>query len=509
VDVHAIGPLLDDYIPIVLAATATPGATVAIADARGIFYSRAFGSANLADGTMLAPASVLHGGSLSKMCVATAVLQLFERGEIDIHEPISRYLRDIDVSNPLGERAITAYDLLTHQSGLATDTIDATLTPPADLATHLASGYKASHTPEYHGVWPRWVCRVGEHFNYSTFGIATLGQLVAEANPAGASFTQFLGDNVFAPLGMTSSVIPPNYTSEGTPSDILSRMATGYAQFGPQCVPTPVIHSATYPGTALLTTAEDYVRLLLALMEGGRLGGTQILGEGITQSMLTPQRNIEMAGRVLPDIYTGLGVDIRNTGCDDFVFGHRGGYPFGWWAEARAYPRLGFAIVVMANVWDLVNWFNPADRIAPGLIAEFVVRSALDAASVSYSPPSSPQRQASYTMGLLLAERIRALLGADELLDPAMVSALASDARPLTPLLGPDSWDAAAFAAGATAINNFEPRPETLKAFLDSDACLVHPDLLALYAFSFGSRRPRSVMPHPHYGYGPRQEPGA
>ena len=59
---------------------------------------------------------------MGKTYTATAVMQLVERGVMELDEPINKYLKEFQVINPLGARDITLRDLLTHRSGLSGNT---------------------------------------------------------------------------------------------------------------------------------------------------------------------------------------------------------------------------------------------------------------------------------------------------------------------------------------------------------------------------------------------------
>lgn len=63
--------------------------------------------------------SVTRAASVSKMYTAIAVLQLAEKGAVDLAAPIAEYLPELALDNPLGGRAVTVRDLLTYRSGLA------------------------------------------------------------------------------------------------------------------------------------------------------------------------------------------------------------------------------------------------------------------------------------------------------------------------------------------------------------------------------------------------------
>jgi len=102
--------------------TRTPGLSLAVARKGSVIWAEAFGMSDLARRRPMTIDATCRVGSFSKTYVAIAVMQLIERGVLELDTPVRRYLPDVDVSNPLGEREVTVYDLLTYRSGLAMDT---------------------------------------------------------------------------------------------------------------------------------------------------------------------------------------------------------------------------------------------------------------------------------------------------------------------------------------------------------------------------------------------------
>jgi len=483
---------LADYVPHVLEATGTPGVTIAIAGRQGVVYSRGYGYANLADGTSMTPYDVLPVGSVSKWFVAIAVLQLAERGLLDLYAPIVRYIADFPVSNPLGARAVTVYDLLVHSSGLRTDTPSAGLTRSGDLADHLSSVLGQTQGREYGGIGALWTARVGERVQYSNLGWDILGHLVATVNPDGCSYSQYVANTILEPLGMTSSCIPdPN--SENLGPRLGDRCATGYARFGSLVFPSPAIHLAAHPGAGMLSTAEDLAQWLTAALNGGRGRAGPILASRSMRQMLTPHVSRKLPGD--SDVLVcGLGVQLHNLGRPDWSYGHSGARFYGWWTECRAYPRLGFAVAVGCNVWDLTRFVNPRERIAPGLITDFVARLASTPRPTTRKPAGTRAWRVSYAMGLLLVDRVRGVLGIEEALTPAAIKTMTDGARHV-PGWKETEWDPRGFAAGIEAGNDGVLSAAEFRAFIDSDACCVSRDDLDLYELEAGGSR--ALFPAP------------
>ena len=131
-------------------------------------------------------------GSITKTMVAVCVLRLVERGEIDLGDRIGDHLPGA----PAGESTI--FQLLTHTSGLASET-----PPPWWERT------PGEHRPNLHDILPEPPHRhpPGRVHHYSNPGFGLLGALVAEH--AGRPWFEVVREDVLDPLGMTRTGYEP------------------------------------------------------------------------------------------------------------------------------------------------------------------------------------------------------------------------------------------------------------------------------------------------------------
>ncbi|MGH3669420.1 MAG: serine hydrolase domain-containing protein [Pseudonocardiaceae bacterium] len=475
---------LPEYVPLVLEATRTPGVTVAVATLDGVVYSHGHGFANQREGSRMSSDTVIPIGSVSKWFLAAMVLRLVDEQRLDPHAPIEQYITDFPVRNPLGQRAITTYDLLTHRSGLRTGMPDVAFTPFDSPAAYLSSALRSTRGREYNGIGQLWTARVGERFQYSNLGWGVLGHVVATV--MGSSYGHCVDATIFAPLGMVSSCVPdygtdPNGHGREREHRLTVRSCMGYARFGSLMVPSPHIYMATPAATGMLTTAEDLARWAMSALEGsaGGGGGGRILEHRTFCEMVTPQ----VAGLVPgddPTVRWGLGVQLRNIGQANHAFGHAGTRPYGWWTECRVYPHLGLGVAVCANASDLTRFVNPPDRMAPGLITEFIAGIVETGRAPARRSASHDAWEASYAMGVLLVDRFRGVLGIREAISPAAIDKMV-DAR--EPVAGAEvtAWDSRGFRAGIEAGNVGELTASGVRRVTDSDDGVLGRAYLDLY----------------------------
>ncbi|OBG44434.1 serine hydrolase [Mycolicibacterium fortuitum] len=200
-DFSRVSQLVNDAI----AVPRLPGAVVQIGHGGNVVFRQAYGSRKLAgepglDGSP-APAepmtedTIFDLASLSKsLTTATAILQLYEQGKVQLDEPVQTYLPDFNPANDSRRGKVTVRMLLTHTSGLAGDL-------SLDGPWGLDKPDKAEGIHRALGAWV--VFEPGERFHYSDIGFIILGALLEKIT--GEPEDIYIHNNVFAPLGMSDT----------------------------------------------------------------------------------------------------------------------------------------------------------------------------------------------------------------------------------------------------------------------------------------------------------------
>src|SRR4051794_40845910 len=171
-----------------------PGAVLLIWHNDQVIYRKAFGHRALEPRRELMTLdTVFDIASLTKVvATTTAVMQLVQRGEVRVNEPVAKYLPEFAQN---GKDDITVRQLLTHFSGL---TEDLDLTQPwQGQATAYRMAF--SQTP---AIPP------GSRFLYSDINFIVLGALVEKVS--GMPLDGYTSKHIFAPLGMAHTrYVPP------------------------------------------------------------------------------------------------------------------------------------------------------------------------------------------------------------------------------------------------------------------------------------------------------------
>ncbi len=255
-----------------------PGATVAIVSNGEVVLSKGYGTANLSEGIAVdSERTLFRIGSISKLFVWTAVMQLVEQGKLDLDADVNDYL-DFEIPNRLYRRSnvsdvapITLKHLMSHSAGFED--------VPADLF-HLHADqtlpldeYVRTHVPAR--VFPP-----GELAAYSNYGSALAGYIVQRVS--GISFAQYVEENIFTPLHMNRSTF-----RQPVDPTLNDDVAKGYRLTEGEFLEGDFAY-ALGPAGGMSSTAENMARFMLAHLDGGMVDGQRILSEEAVRQMHSP-----------------------------------------------------------------------------------------------------------------------------------------------------------------------------------------------------------------------------
>jgi CubicO group peptidase (beta-lactamase class C family) len=358
-----------------IAAGRIPGAVIAIARHGKLVMLDAYGWRDKAAGVAMTTDTIFNIASMTKPMTTVGALMLYERGQLLIGDPLSKYFpkfanmrvaaRDAN-GEPTSEtvpanRPITIQDLMRHTSGIVYGGRGTTLVHKMYPA---GSGDAAR---EYDGAafidklaslpllyQPATVWDYG-------FGLDLLGLTIEQIS--GQTLGQYLKANLFTPLGM-------NDTGFSISADQTARYAkplpndpdTGK----PQSRSPELTQAIKFDcgGGCAASTASDYLRFAMMLMNEGRSGEARFLGPRTVAYMLSDQLgpNIKnLIGNADPtraDYGFGLGLAVRTTPGVVKMMGSVGQFSWpgasgtDWWVD----PKEELAVVYMSAAPGPVRW---------------------------------------------------------------------------------------------------------------------------------------------------------
>jgi len=331
---------LDAAILAALPRLGAPGLSVAIVRDRELRWSAGYGLADLENEVPATPASVYRLASVAKPITATAVLQLAERGKLDLDAPVQRYVPGF----PEKPWPITARQLLAHQSGIRNWSRE------EFHNTRRFSSITESLEPfKDDGL----LFEPGTRTQYTSLGFTLLGAALEGAG--GAPFMDQLRASVFQPAGMESA-------RDDNVFAIVPHRARGYFRHGDGTLANAPLTDTSnrLPGGGLVANAEDVARFASALQRG------LLLKPETLQMALAPQK---LRGGQATGYGFGWVVGRRETrrGARREAY-HVGGQPqvstvlYMW-------PDAGVAVAILANLEGIENALLDLARQAAGIVA--------------------------------------------------------------------------------------------------------------------------------------------
>lgn len=314
-----------------------PGALVTVLDGGEVVFEKAYGMANLTHGIPMTLGTRTNVGSTSKPFTAMALLLLAQRGELDLDDDVRETLPELP---DLGE-TVTIRNLLTHTSGyrefynllaLAGRRID-------------KGGYvDRAEIVEILRRQPALQDAPGTVWNYNNSGYALAAMIVERVT--GRPFPDWMAENVFAPLGMTSTVV------RADPTVVVPNSAQGYllGEDGTWRDATDLYGAMGAGG--IYTTVGDLTRWVRNF-DTMAFGGPDMIREMRTPYML--------AGGDTARTGVGLFVDEMN-GLRRF---HHGGSDIAHRSMVLLLPEIGAGVIVELNTQE------DADGIALQIVEEF------------------------------------------------------------------------------------------------------------------------------------------
>lgn len=300
-------------IPELMRRANVPGMCVAYVRNAKLDHSNCYGVRNVQTREPVSADTVFEAASLSKPVFAYAVLKLVDQGKLDLDAPLSKYLAKPYLEGDPRIDKITARIVLSHRTGF----------------------------PNWrpHGKPLTIAFEPGTRFSYSGEGFVYLQRVVEHIT--GTPLDVYMKHAVFEPLGMTQS----SYlwqTAYNTQS------ATGHDVDGlVQPKDQPDHENAA---ASLQTTATDYARFVIAILQGVGLKPETLAQMETPQIAVDPSCHncLDHEPRELSrQIFWGLGWGIEQVGNTRVLWhwGDNGSFK----AFVAAIPRRKAAVVLLMN----------------------------------------------------------------------------------------------------------------------------------------------------------------
>jgi len=235
-----------------LTSTHVPGVSVAVVENGQYEWGAGFGFADLEDNAPASEHTLFRLASISKSLTATAAMQLWERGQLDLDAPIQKYCP----SFPQKPWPITTREVLGHLGGIrhyksgSQDDLEVGNTKHFD--DPIQAGLRFFENDPL-------LSQPGTQFHYSTHGFTVVGCVMEGASSA--KYTDFMRQNIFAPAGMEHTQLDDRFA-------IISYRTRFYEKTDSGAVRNADFLDSSYkiPGGGWLSSAEDMAHFEVAIL---------------------------------------------------------------------------------------------------------------------------------------------------------------------------------------------------------------------------------------------------
>ena len=292
------------------------------------------GLADIDSDTPITQNTVFRIASITKTFTAIAVMQLWERGSVDLDAPANQYLRAFKLipARP-GFRQPTVQHLLTHTAGIRELLHPWGLLRMRDLGETVKRGRPVPSLAEYYKGGLRVDAEPGTRFTYSNHGFATLGQIVEDVS--GKPLARCFRERIFEPLGMADTDLVRS-------ERVTSRLATGYELRSHGAEAVPDYEVITFPGGGVYSTPRDMARYVAALLAGGAGEHGVVLEPETLTTMFEPQYQPD------PQI-PGIGLAFFRTDLGGHLGIEHDGILPGFDSQIFLAPDAGVGVMAFAN----------------------------------------------------------------------------------------------------------------------------------------------------------------
>lgn len=245
--------------------------TVSIVKDGEIILAKGYGMQNREkDIPVSAERSLFRIGSTSKLFTWTAVMQQYERGNLDLDTDVNEYLKTFQIPDTF-EEPITLKHVMTHTPGFEDGGLGYLINYDPDKASSIRD-FLATHIPAR-------VNKPGAYGSYSNYATALAGLIVQ--NVSGVPFDEYVEQNILKPLGMNNTSF-----REPLPDSIIADMTVGYEREVGVFEPRPYeVLGGVRPAGSVASTSVDMAKFMMAYLNGGTLGDAQILKPETTKLM--------------------------------------------------------------------------------------------------------------------------------------------------------------------------------------------------------------------------------
>lgn len=318
---------IDEYVSNYIGQS-TPGASIIVIKDGDIIFSKGYGYANIEKEILVDPQkTVFEYGSISKLFVWTAVMQLVEQGQLDLHADIKTYLPEDFAAQLTYEKPITLHQIMSHTAGFEDYYFDLIMSSP-DNVPPLEEVLISNQ--------PQQIYEPGTTIAYSNYTTALAGYVVEQIT--GQTFLDYQREHIFSHLSMNTATGDPTLTNYSERDN----KATGYLSKGNgDFTEGKWSYVPLYPAGSVNGTAEDLAKFAIALMSENTRNSPLFSQKSTLDKMLTQSYSPD--DRLLSNAHGFWEYDGKVRGV-----GH-GGNTAAFSTNMVVAPEEQFGVIVLTN----------------------------------------------------------------------------------------------------------------------------------------------------------------
>ena len=312
-----------------------PGIGVGIVVRDKLVFVRGYGYRDFGRKLPFTPSTTIPIASNTKLFTAVAVGLLVEEGKLDWDKPVRQFVPGIRFHDDELDASVSIRDMLSHRTG---------------ITRHDMIWYKSDFTrrelfDRLRYLEPTQPLRTT--FLYNNMMYAGAGYVVELLS--GKTWEDFLEERIFEPLGMTSTVfsIDEMVAQEDHGVPYTERRDSD------ELYEIPYYREAKGMGPAgsINSNLKDVSRWLIALLNGGRVDGKQVIPESVLKATIAPAIALPNAaleargfGEMLNSVY---GTGRWTASYRGHLLAYHGGDINGFHSQISVMPGDGIGVVVL------------------------------------------------------------------------------------------------------------------------------------------------------------------
>jgi serine beta-lactamase-like protein LACTB len=235
-----------------MASTHVPGLSVAVVENGEYEWAQGYGFADLENNVPASERTLFRLASISKSLTATAAMELWERGKLDLDAPVQKYCPAF----PKKPWSISTRQVLGHIAGIRHYKSESQDDPEGGNTKHFDDPIQAGLA--FFKDDPL-LLPPGTSFHYSTQGYTLVGCVIEGAS--GEKYVDFMRENVFIPAQMEVTQVDNRFA-------IIPYRTRFYQKDKSRNVLNADFLDSSYkiPGGAWLSSAEDMARFEVAIL---------------------------------------------------------------------------------------------------------------------------------------------------------------------------------------------------------------------------------------------------